>query len=136
MAAAAWFPRHQFWVSRGWAVLAPNYRGSTGYGRAYTQALMGQWGELDVADVAAGIGHAVEQGWVEPGRVALDGGSAGGFTLLLLCARHPDLVRAGVDRYGVTDLFDLAETTHRYESRYMDKVVGPLPAAALIASRA
>ena len=131
-AAAGWVPRHQFWVSRGWAVFAPNYRGSTGYGRAYTQALAGRWGELDVADVAAGIGHLVEQGWVDSERIALDGGSAGGFTLLLLCARHPDLIRAGVERYGVTDLFDLAETTHRYESRYLDKVVGPLPAAAAL----
>jgi dipeptidyl aminopeptidase/acylaminoacyl peptidase len=62
--------------------------------------------------------------------VAVDGGSAGGLTLLLLCARHPGLVRAAVDRYGVTDLFDLAETTHRYESRYLDQIVGPLPEAA------
>jgi dipeptidyl aminopeptidase/acylaminoacyl peptidase len=117
-------------LSRGWAVLAPNYRGSTGYGRAYTQALTGCWGELDVADVAAGIRHAAAENWADPERVALDGGSAGGFTLLLVCARHPGLVRAGVERYGVTDLFDLAETTHRYESRYLDQVVGPLPAAA------
>ena len=131
-AAVTWWPRHQFWVSRGWAVLAPNYRGSTGYGRAYTQALTGRWGELDVADVAAGIRHAGAAGWCDAGRVAIDGGSAGGFTLLLLCARYPGLVRAAIDRYGVADLFDLAETTHRYESRYLDKVVGPLPEAAAL----
>jgi dipeptidyl aminopeptidase/acylaminoacyl peptidase len=128
--AVTWWPRHQFWVARGWAVLAPNYRGSTGYGRAYAQALTGRWGELDVADVATGIRHAGAAGWCDPGRVAIDGGSAGGFTLLLLSARFPGLVRAAVDRYGVADLFDLAETTHRYESRYLDKVVGPLPEAA------
>jgi len=128
--AAGWWPRHQFWVSRGWAVLAPNYRGSTGYGRAYTQALTGRWGELDVADVVAGIRHAGREGWGDPRRVALDGGSAGGLTLLLLCALHPGLVKAAVDRYGVTDLFDLAETTHRYESRYLDQLIGPLPDAA------
>ncbi|MGH9040448.1 MAG: S9 family peptidase, partial [Acidimicrobiia bacterium] len=127
---ATWNPRHLFWLSRGWAVLAPNYRGSTGYGRAYTQALAGNWGLVDVADVAAGIRHAGEAGWGDPARVALDGGSAGGFTLLLVCAHHPGLVRAAIDRYGVTDLFDLAETTHRYESRYLDQVVGPLPEAA------
>ncbi|MDQ1500146.1 MAG: hypothetical protein QOI86_3486 [Actinomycetota bacterium] len=130
--AVTWWPRHQFWVARGWAVLAPNYRGSTGYGRAYTQALTGRWGELDVSDVAAGIRHAGASGWCEPGRVAIDGGSAGGFTLLLLCARYPGLVRAAVDRYGVADLFDLAETTHRYESRYLDRLVGPLPEAAAL----
>jgi dipeptidyl aminopeptidase/acylaminoacyl peptidase len=128
--AVTWWPRHQFWVSRGWAVLAPNYRGSTGYGRAYTQALTGRWGDIDVSDVAAGIRHAGASGWCDPGRVAIDGGSAGGFTLLLLCARYPGLVRAAIDRYGVADLFDLAETTHRYESRYLDKIVGPLPEAA------
>ncbi|HEV7862992.1 MAG TPA: S9 family peptidase [Acidimicrobiia bacterium] len=130
--AVTWWPRHQFWVSRGWAVLAPNYRGSTGYGRAYTQALAGCWGDLDVSDVAAGIRHAGASGWCDPGRVAIDGGSAGGFTLLLLCARYPGLVRAAVDRYGVADLFDLAETTHRYESRYLDQIVGPLPQAAAL----
>ena len=129
-AAATWNPRHQFWLARGWAVLAPNYRGSTGYGRAYAQALRGNWGVLDVADVAAGIRHAGEHAWGDPARVALDGGSAGGFTLLLVCAHHPGLAKAAVDRYGVTDLFDLAETTHRYESRYLDQVVGPLPDAA------
>jgi dipeptidyl aminopeptidase/acylaminoacyl peptidase len=128
--AVTWWPRHQFWVARGWAVLAPNYRGSTGYGREYTQALTGRWGDLDVADVAAGIRHAGASGWCAASRVAIDGGSAGGFTLLLLCARYPGLLRAAVDRYGVADLFDLAETTHRYESRYLDKVVGPLPEAA------
>ena len=116
----------------GAAVLAPNYRGSTGFGRAYTQALTGRWGDIDVADVAAGIRHAGASGWCDSSRVAIDGGSAGGFTLLLLCARYPGLVRAAVDRYGVTDLFDLAETTHRYESRYLDKVVGPLPEAAAL----
>jgi dipeptidyl aminopeptidase/acylaminoacyl peptidase len=131
-AAVTWWPRHQFWVSRGWAVLAPNYRGSTGYGRAYTQALTGRWGEIDVADVAAGIRHAGGAGWCDASRVAIDGGSAGGFTLLLVCARYPGLVRAAVDRYGVADLFDLAETTHRYESRYLDMVVGPLPEASAL----
>jgi dipeptidyl aminopeptidase/acylaminoacyl peptidase len=129
-AAATWWPRHQFWVSRGWAVLAPNYRGSTGYGRSYTQALTGKWGEIDVADVVAGIRHAGKEGWGDPARVALDGGSAGGFTVLLVCAHHPGLVRAAVARYAVADLFHLAETTHRYESRYLDRIVGPLPEAA------
>jgi dipeptidyl aminopeptidase/acylaminoacyl peptidase len=130
MAAATWWPRHQFWVSRGWAVLAPNYRGSTGYGRSYTQALAGNWGEIDVADVITGIRHAGQAGWGDPGRVALDGGSAGGFTVLLVCAQHPGLVRAAVARYAVADLFHLAEATHRYESRYLDRIVGPLPQAA------
>lgn len=124
---AIWLPRAQYLVERGWAVLVPNYRGSTGHGRAYAQALTGRWGDLDVRDTAAGIRHAAKQRWSDPQRVAVGGGSAGGFTVLLLCARHPELVRAGVDLFGVTDLFDLAATTHRFESRYLDRIVGELP---------
>lgn len=126
-ALADWNPRVAYWVERGWAVLAPNYRGSTGYGRDYAQALAGRWGELDVTDVAAGIRNAGRKGWCDPKRVAVAGGSAGGMTVLLLCALHPDLVAAGVSLFGVTDLFDLAATTHRFESRYLDRIVGELP---------
>ncbi|MGH8985008.1 MAG: prolyl oligopeptidase family serine peptidase [Acidimicrobiia bacterium] len=126
-ATATWSPRHQFFLSRGWAVLAPNARGSTGYGRAYAQALRGGWGHRDLADVAAGIRHASREGWCDADRIAVMGGSAGGLTALLLAAFHGDLVRAAVSLYGVTDLFDLAETTHRFESRYLDRIVGDLP---------
>lgn len=126
-ASASWSPRHQFFVDRGWAVLTPNYRGSTGYGRAYVQALAARWGHCDVTDTAAGIRHARRGRWCDPDRVAVMGGSAGGLTVLLLAARHPELVRAAVSLYGVTDLFDLAETTHRFESRYLDRIVGTLP---------
>lgn len=126
-ATASFNARAAFFRDRGWAVLTPNYRGSTGYGRAYAQALTGRWGELDVEDVAAGIRHVASQGWCDPDRVAVTGGSAGGFTTLLLCARHGDLVAAAVDLYGVADLFHLAEVTHRFESRYLDRIVGVLP---------
>jgi dipeptidyl aminopeptidase/acylaminoacyl peptidase len=122
-----WSARIQFFVERGWAVLTPDYRGSTGHGRAYAQALAGRWGERDVADVAAGIRHAGREGWCDPKRVAVMGGSAGGLTVLLLCAKHGDLLRAGVSLFGVVDLFDLAATTHRFESRYLDRIVGVLP---------
>jgi len=127
---AAWNPRVAFWVSRGWAVLAPNYRGSSGYGREYAQGLREQWGVVDVADTAAGVRHAIAEGWCDPQRVAVVGGSAGGMTVLLLCALHGDVVRAGVSLFGVTDLFDLAATTHRFESRYLDALIGKLPADA------
>lgn len=126
-ATATWSPRHQFFLNRGWAILAPNARGSTGYGRTYAQALRGQWGDRDLADIAAGIRHACREGWCDPDRIAVMGGSAGGLTALLLAALHGDLVRAAVSLYGVTDLFDLAETTHRFESRYLDRIVGELP---------
>ena len=95
-ALADWQRRVQAFVQRGWNVLQPNYRGSTGYGRAYAQALAGHWGERDVADVAAGIRHADEGRWADAGRVAIMGGSAGGMTALLVAAQHPDLVHAVV----------------------------------------
>jgi dipeptidyl aminopeptidase/acylaminoacyl peptidase len=120
----------RWFLSRGWVVLAPNPRGSTGYGRAYLRALDGQWGVADVGDTVAGIRAAGERGWTDPARVAVMGGSAGGFTALLLGAATPPVVRAVVSQYGVTDLIDLAATTHRFESRYLDTLVGPLPEAA------
>ncbi len=128
-ALADWNPRVQWFVQQGYAVLQPNYRGSTGYGVAYRNALDGRWGELDVADVAAGIKHAVKEGWARPGRVALMGGSAGGFTALNVAAQHPDLVAGVVALFPVTDLLDLAATTHRFESGYTARLVGPLPDA-------
>lgn len=126
-AVAGWVPRVHYWVERGWSVLAPNYRGSTGYGRTYAQSLAGGWGELDVEDTVAGIRHVINEGWCDPERVVVSGGSAGGLTVLLICALHGDLVRAGVSLFGVTDLLGLAETTHRFESRYLDRIVGELP---------
>jgi dipeptidyl aminopeptidase/acylaminoacyl peptidase len=116
-------------VQRGWTVLQPQYRGSTGYGRAYTQALAARWGERDVADVAAGIRQAEKESWADTSRVAVMGGSAGGLTVLLLAAQYPDLVSAVVALYPVCDLVDLAATTHRLESGYTLRLVGPLPAA-------
>jgi dipeptidyl aminopeptidase/acylaminoacyl peptidase len=119
--------RIAYWVDRGWAVLVPDHRGSTGHGRAFTQALAGRWGEADVADVAAGLRTAASRGWGHPRRLVAMGASAGGFTVLNLLASFPDLCAAGVDLYGVTDLFDLDETTHRFEAHYLHSLVGPLP---------
>ena len=115
-ALADWNPRVQWLVQQGYAVLQPNHRGSSGYGVAYRNALDGRWGELDVADVVAGIKHAIKEDWAVPGRVALMGASAGGFTALNVAAQHPDLVAAVIALYPVTDLLDLAATTHRFES--------------------
>ena len=129
-AIADWNGRVQWLVQRGYAVLQPNYRGSTGYGRAYTQALAGEWGVRDVGDVAAGIRHAVKEGWADGARVVVMGGSAGGFTALLVAAQHPGLVRGVIALYPVTDLLDLAATTHRFESGYHLRLVGPLPDAS------
>jgi dipeptidyl aminopeptidase/acylaminoacyl peptidase len=128
-ALADWNARVQAFVQRGWTVLQPQYRGSTGYGRAYTQALAARWGERDVVDVAAGIRHAEKEAWADTSRVAVLGGSAGGLTVLLLAAQHPDLVSAVVALFPVCDLVDLAATTHRLESGYTVRLVGPLPEA-------
>jgi dipeptidyl aminopeptidase/acylaminoacyl peptidase len=122
--------RIAYWTDRGWAVLVPDHRGSTGHGRAFRQALHGRWGEVDVVDCAAGIRAAAERGWGDSARMVVMGGSAGGFTVLNLLAAEPDLCAAGVDLFGVADLFDLDETTHRYEAHYLHTIVGPLPDAA------
>ena len=126
-ATAGWQPRVAYFVDRGWAVLRPDHRGSTGFGREYVQALRGRWGELDVVDTAAGIRAAAKRGWCDPERVAIMGGSAGGLTTLLRLRAARHVGKAGVSAFGVTNLFDLAETTHRLESRYIDWLVGELP---------
>ncbi|MGH9118985.1 MAG: S9 family peptidase [Acidimicrobiales bacterium] len=122
--------RFSFFVERGWAVLVPDHRGSTGFGRAYTQAMFEGWGVVDVADTAAGMRAAAERGWADGRRMVPIGGSAGGFTVLNLLAHHPGLCAAGVDLFGVADLFDLDETTHRFEKHYLHTMIGPLPQAA------
>lgn len=119
--------RLAFFVSRGWAVLHPDCRGSTGWGRAWAQGLRGGWGEVDVADVAAGARAAVARGWGDPARLVAMGGSAGGMTALLLAARHPALWAAAVALYPVADLEGLAGATHRFEAHYTVGLVGPLP---------
>jgi dipeptidyl aminopeptidase/acylaminoacyl peptidase len=124
---AAWNNRLPFFLERGWAVLFPDHRGSTGHGRAYVQAMAGRWGDLDASDTAAGMRAAAERGWGDPTRMVPMGGSAGGFTVLNLLAHHPDLCAAGIDLFGVADLFDLNETTHRFEAHYLHSIVGPLP---------
>ncbi len=116
-----------YWTSRGFAVLDVNYRGSTGYGRAYREKLKGQWGIADVADCAFGAKFLVERGQVDGDRLAIDGGSAGGYTTL--CAlTFTDVFKAGASRYGVSDLKALAEDTHKFESRYLDSLIGEYPA--------
>ncbi len=116
----------QYWTSRGIAVLDVNYGGSTGYGRAYRQRLKGQWGLVDVDDCANGAQYLVERGDVDGERLAISGGSAGGYTTL--CAlTFRDLFKAGASYYGISDLEALARDTHKFESRYLDGLVGPYP---------
>ena len=116
----------QYWTSRGIAVLDVNYGGSTGYGRTYRQRLNGQWGIVDVDDCVNGARHLVEQGRVDGRRLAITGGSAGGYTTLSALTFR-DLFGAGASHYGICDLEVLARDTHKFESRYLDSLVGPYP---------
>ena len=118
-------PRIVYWVSRGWDVLVVDPRGSTGHGRAYQQALNGAWGRLDVDDTAALIRHAHGQGWATPGTTVVIGGSSGGLTVLGLLADHPAVAAGGIASYPVSDLADLAHSSHRFEAHYTDTLVGP-----------
>jgi dipeptidyl aminopeptidase/acylaminoacyl peptidase len=119
-----------FFTSRGYGYLEVNYRGSTGYGKKYREALRGRWGDLDVVDAAGGAEALIDQGLADPGRIVIKGGSAGGYTVLNALIRFPGLFKAGLCSYGVTNLFTLAMDTHKFEERYTDSLVGPLPEAA------
>lgn len=122
-------PVVQFFTSRGLAVAAVDYRGSSGHGRAFRQALVGRWGEADVDDCAQYAASLADNGLVDGARMAIRGTSAGGFTALCALARGDGFAGA-VAWYGVTDLEALAADTHDFESRYVDSLVGPWPAAA------
>ena len=124
--SAALDPRIQFWTSRGFAVADVNYGGSTGYGRAYRDSLERSWGEVDVEDCVAVAESLAASGEVDRSRLAISGGSAGGFTTLCALTFH-DTFAAGASHYGIGDLEALARDTHKFESRYTDWLVGPLP---------
>jgi len=126
-ASSALDPRIQFWTSRGFAVADVNYSGSTGYGRDYRDRLEGEWGVVDVEDCVAVARALAEEGFVDRERLAISGGSAGGFTTLCALTFH-DVFAAGASHYGIGDLEALARDTHKFESRYTDWLVGPLPA--------
>ena len=116
----------QFWTTRGWGVVDVNYGGSTGFGRAYRERLNSGWGVVDVHDCAAAAMALVEAGEAHPRKIAIEGGSAGGFTTLA-CLCFTDVFRAGACRYAVSDLTSLASETHRFEARYLDSLVGAWP---------
>ena len=127
---AGWRPQIQFLASRGYAVLAVNYRGSSGAGRETMLALRGEWGVADVEDCRAGAEAMTVRGLADGDRLAIMGGSAGGYTVLRSLQVHPGFYRAGVCYYGISNLFTLASDTHKFEARYLDSLVGPLPDAS------
>jgi dipeptidyl aminopeptidase/acylaminoacyl peptidase len=122
---------NQFWTSRGFALCDVDYGGSTGYGRPYRERLNGRWGEVDVEDCLNAARHLVADGKADQRRLAITGGSAGGYTTLCALTFH-DLFKAGASHYGISDLEALAKDTHKFESRYLDRLVGPYPEAAAL----
>ena len=118
----------QFWTSRGFAVADVNYGGSSGYGRDYRQRLNGQWGLVDVADIVHVAHHLVTQGKVDVRKLIVRGGSAGGYTTLAALTFYPGVFAVGASYYGISDVEVLARDTHKFESRYLDTLIGPYPA--------
>ncbi len=125
-ASLAFQPKVQFWTSRGFAVVDVNYGGSAGYGWAYRQRLYGKWGIVDVDDCTNAARDLVQKGEVDGQRLAIRGGSAGGYTTLAALTFR-DVFKAGASYYGISDLTLLAGETHKFESRYLDQMVGPYP---------
>lgn len=119
-------PGIQYWTSRGFGVLDVNYRGSTGYGRAYRDRLQGQWGVLDLDDCCFGAQFLVNRGDVDGDKLAIEGGSAGGYTTLAVLTFR-DTFRAGASYFGISDLELLAKETHKFESRYIEQLIGRYP---------
>ena len=129
---AGWAPNAQYFATRGYAVLQPNYRGSTGYGRAYMLKLRQSWGIYDVQDAKFGAQSLAERGMADPGRLVIMGGSAGGYTVLQSLVEMPGFYKAAICMFGVANMFTLAADTHKFEARYLDSMLGPLPEAAAI----
>ncbi len=129
---ASYNPQAQFLATRGYAVLLVNYRGSTGYGRDYMLKLRASWGIYDVEDSRTAALYLAEQGRVDERRRVIMGGSAGGFTVLQSLVTHPGFYTAGISMFGVANQFTLASDTHKFEARYLDSMLGPLPEAAAL----
>ncbi|MFT6897933.1 MAG: dipeptidyl aminopeptidase/acylaminoacyl peptidase [Paraglaciecola sp.] len=119
-------PSIQFWTSRGFAVFDVNHRGSTGYGRIFRKKLYPNWGIVDVEDASNGVKWLSSQGLIDAEKVAIRGGSAGGYTTLAAMA-FQNVFKAGTSYYGISDLEILARDTHKFESRYLDQLIGPYP---------
>ena len=126
------FPEVQYFTSRGFAVFEPNYRGSSGYGRAFQLALNGLWGVAEVEDTASGVQFLIANGKANPAQIVVMGSSSGGYSVLQSLIQHPALYALGVAQAPVTDLFALVQDTHKFERYYTDRLVGALPAAAKI----
>jgi len=125
-------PRAQYFSSRGYGVLAVNYRGSTGYGREYRQALKRQWGVIDVEDCLSGAHFATARGWADPDKMVLLGSSSGGLTVLQTLVTYPGVFRAGISLYGIANHLTLLENPPKFERFYSDWLLGPYPENASV----
>jgi dipeptidyl aminopeptidase/acylaminoacyl peptidase len=120
----------QFFSQRGIGVVDVNYRGSSGFGREYRRLLYGRWGEIDWSDCVAAARHLAQQGEADPSRTWVEGGSAGGYVVLCSLVFDPSAFAAGVSLFGIADAETLARDTHKFESHYMDELIGPYPERA------
>jgi len=118
----------QYWTNRGFAVIDVNHRGSTGFGRKFRQQLYPNWGLYDLQDIEFAVRHLVNEGLVDPEKVVIRGGSAGGYSVMAALS-NSDLFAAGASYYGISDLEVLTQGTHKFESRYLDQLIGPYPEA-------
>ena len=123
---AAFRANRQFWTSRGFAIIDINYGGSTGYGRDYRERLRGQWGVVDIDDTEAALDFLVKEGRADREKLLIAGGSAGGYSVLVALSQH-DIFAAGANYFGISDLEVLGRDTHKYESRYLDSLIGRYP---------
>lgn len=119
-------PMTQYWLQQGFAILDVDHRGSTGYGRNFRKRLYGDWGKIDIEDIIAAVQYVTAQQWINPEAVFIRGGSAGGYAVLAsLC--QSDLFKGGACYYGISDMTILAADTHKFESHYVEQLIGPLP---------
>lgn len=125
-----WNGEAQYFTSRGYALLDLNYRGSSGYGKSYRDLLRGNWGVSDVEDAIFMASYLVEQKRADAERLVIKGGSAGGYTVLQVMVRHPGVFCAGICSYGISNMFNLVQDTHKFEKHYTDSLIGVLPEAA------
>ena len=122
-------PRTQYFTSRGYAVLEVNYRGSTGYGRDYQQAIQGEWGVVDVEDCLTGANYVTKNGWADRKKMALLGSSSGGLTVYQTLVKYPGVFRAGISLYGIANHLTLLENPPKFERYYSEWLIGPYPEA-------
>jgi dipeptidyl aminopeptidase/acylaminoacyl peptidase len=125
--AITWDPQAQYFATRGWHYLILNHRGSSGFGRKYQDLLNGEWGVRDVEDARSCAINLIDSGEVDPKRIVIMGGSAGGYTTLMALARDPDLWAAGVSLFGIGNLYGVKQGSHRFEVNYQDRLIGRLP---------